>query len=483
MPHVVPEIRPHRVASVLRYAVRRLGQLFIVMIVLSMLLFVWLRAIPGGLASSICGERCTPQKVAELRSVLGLDEPLIVQYGKFIGRVLQGDFGTSAKVIPGTPSLDVFLQRFPATIELAVGALLFALALGIPLGYLAARRKGGVFDNVGIITTLVGIAVPVFFLAYLLKFFFAVKLGWLPPSGRQDPTLRATRVTGFFVFDGLITREWDAAWDALKHLILPSIALGTIPLAVIFRITRSSVLEVQGEDYVRTAEAKGLSTAVIRRRHILRNAMLPVVTTVGLQTGALLAGAVLTETVFAYPGLGSALAQSFREKDYPVLQVVILAAAATYVLINLIVDLSYASSIHGSGPRERPDDRHLRRPAQAPDRRSRELRRVGRGLRGGRRLVAAGRLASGPHVAGVLGGRGHHRRVPAVGRVRRPAGHPGSRPPNCSAARSASPGTRWRRRSPASPGAATSSGVTCGPGWCSAAGRPCSSGWRQRCSG
>jgi peptide/nickel transport system permease protein len=327
---------------VLRYTIRRVAQLVVVLFILSLLLFLWLRSLPGGLASSVCGERCTPQKIAEIRSVLGLDDPLIVQYFKFLARVADGNFGTSAKVIPGTPVVDVFLQRFPATIELAICALLFAVLVGVPLGYAAARRKGGVYDNAGIVATLVGFAVPVFFLAYLLKLVFAVKLGWLPPSGRQDPTLRATRITGFFVLDGLMTREWDAAWDAFKHLILPALALGTIPLAVIFRITRSSVIDVQGEDYVRTAEAKGLAVPVVRRRHILRNALLPVVTTIGLQTGALVAGAVLTETVFAYPGLGLALAQAFREKDYPVLQIVILAAAATYVLVNLIVDLSYA---------------------------------------------------------------------------------------------------------------------------------------------
>lgn len=326
----------------LRFAIRRVGQLFLVLAILSLLLFVWLRSLPGGIESSICGDRCTDQKRAELRSVLGLDQPVIIQYFKFIGRVLSGDLGTSAKVIPGTPALDVFLQRFPATIELAIGAMIFAVAVGVPLGYWAARHRGGWLDNLGVIGTLVGIAVPVFFLAYLLKYFFAVKLGILPPSGRQDPTLNATRVTGFFILDGLITREWDAAWDAFKHLILPSIALGTIPMAVIFRITRSSVLDVLSEDYVRTAEAKGLTSKVIRARHVMRNAMLPVVTVTGLQVGGLLAGAVLTETVFAYPGLGLALAQSFREKDYPVLQVVILAAAATYVLVNLIVDLSYA---------------------------------------------------------------------------------------------------------------------------------------------
>lgn len=326
----------------LKYTIRRLGQLVLVMFILSMVLFIWLRSLPGGLESSICGDRCTIEKRAEIRRVLGLDEPVFLQYFKFLGRVMDGNFGISAKVIPGRPALDVFTERFPATIELGVGAMLFALAIGIPLGYVAARRKGGVLDNLSIIGTLVGIAVPVFFLAYLLKYLFAVKWGILPPSGRQDATMNATRVTGFFVLDGLITREWDAAWDAFKHLILPAVALGTIPMAVIFRITRSSVLDVLSEDYVRTAEAKGLQNPVIRRRHVLRNALLPVVTVTGLQAGGLLAGAVLTETIFAYPGLGAALVQGFREKDYPVLQVIILAAAAVYVLINLIVDLSYA---------------------------------------------------------------------------------------------------------------------------------------------
>lgn len=326
----------------LRYTVRRLLQLVLVLFVLLLLLFFWLRSLPGGPVSAILGDRATPAKIADLRRTLGLDQPIFVQYGRFLSRVLTGDFGQSNGVQPGSSALEVFGNRFPATVELAVGALLFALVLGIPLGYFAARRKGGVLDNVGIIGSLLGIAVPVFFLAFLLKFVFAVKLGWLPPSGRQDVTMDATRITGFFILDGIMTREWDAAWDAFKHLILPSIALGTIPFAVIFRITRSSVLDVLNEDYVRTAEAKGLTTAVIRRRHVLRNALLPVVTVTGLQVGGLLAGAILTEKVFAYPGLGEALATAFTKRDYPVLQVLILASAAAYVIVNMLVDLSYA---------------------------------------------------------------------------------------------------------------------------------------------
>lgn len=326
----------------LRYVVRRLLQLVVVMFVLSLLLFVWLRSLPGGPDSAICGERCTPDQRAAVRHSLGMDQPIWVQYFKYMGRVLTGDFGVSSFVDPGSSAASVFFSRLPATIELTIGALIFALALGVPLGYFAARRKGGWFDNAGIIASLAGIAVPVFFLAYLLKFTFAVKLHWLPDSARQTVDINATRVTGFFVLDGLLTREWDAAWDAFKHLILPAIALGTIPFAVIFRITRSSVIDVQNEDYVRTAEAKGLTKQVIRRRHILRNALLPVVTVTGLQVGGLLAGAVLTETVFAFPGLGQATAIAFQQKDYAVLQVLVLGSAATFILVNLLVDLSYA---------------------------------------------------------------------------------------------------------------------------------------------
>jgi peptide/nickel transport system permease protein len=313
-----------------------------VVLVLSMLLFAWLRSLPGGPVSAILGERQTPERRAALEAALGLDQPLWVQYQKFMERVLQGNFGVSTKVLPGADALDVFLTRLPATIELAVLAMLIAVVMGIPLGYFAARRAGSASDTMTVIFSLIGVAVPVFFTAFLLKYFFAVEWNLLPVSGRQSTGLDATRVTGLFVLDGVLTREWDASWDALKHLILPAVALSTIPFAVIFRITRASVLDVLDEDYVRTAEAKGLSVRIIRARHVLRNAMLPVVTTIGLQVGGLLSGAVLTETVFSYRGVGEALYTSFREKDYAVLQVLILAAAVIYVLINLLVDIAYA---------------------------------------------------------------------------------------------------------------------------------------------
>ena len=326
----------------IRFVVRRLLQMCLVVLVLSMLVFGWLRSLPGGPVSAILGERQTPARRAALEAALGLDQPLPVQYLKFMERALQGNFGVSTKVLPGEDALQIFFDRLPATIELSFLAILLAIALGIPLGYLAARRKGSPTDTGAVIFSLVGVAVPVFFTAFLLKYFFAVEWNLLPVSGRQSTGIDATRVTGMFVLDGILTREWDAAWDALKHLILPAVALSTIPFSAIFRITRASVLEVLDEDYVRTAEAKGLTSRVIRNRHVLRNAMLPVVTTIGLQVGGLLAGAILTETVFSYRGVGEALFISFQQKDYPVLQVLIMAAAAIYVVVNLLVDITYA---------------------------------------------------------------------------------------------------------------------------------------------
>ncbi len=326
----------------IRFVVRRLLQMCVVVLVLSALVFAWLRSLPGGPVSAILGERQTPERRAALEAALGLDEPLPVQYFKFLERAVHGNFGVSTKVFPGEDALQIFLDRLPATIELSFLAMVLATGLGIPLGYIAARRKGTSVDNGAVIFSLIGVAVPVFFTAFLLKYFVAVEWNLLPVSGRQSTGVDATRVTGMFVLDGILTREWDAAWDALKHLILPGLALATIPFAVIFRITRASVLDVLDEDYVRTARAKGLTSRVVRGRHVLRNAMLPVVTTIGLQVGGLLAGAVLTESVFSYRGVGDALATAFREKDYAVLQVLILAFAVMYVLVNLLVDIAYA---------------------------------------------------------------------------------------------------------------------------------------------
>lgn len=326
----------------IRFIVRRLLQAVLALFVLSVLLFVWLRSLPGGVVSALLGERGSPEANAELRAQLGLDQPIPVQYWRFLERAAQGDFGISNGVYRGQPALDVFLQRLPATVELSVVAMAIALTLAIPLGYLAARRRGSALDTGSVIFSLIGVAVPVFFLAYVLKYIFAVQLGWLPPSGRQSVGIDATHITGMYVLDGILTREWDAAWDAFKHLILPALALASIPFAIIFRITRAAVIDVMEEDYVRTARAKGLTAGVIRVRHIMRNALIPVVTVVGLQIGALLAGAVLTEKVFAFAGIGQALALGFERRDYPVLQVLIMMAALIYIVVNLLVDIAYA---------------------------------------------------------------------------------------------------------------------------------------------
>jgi peptide/nickel transport system permease protein len=303
------------------------------------MLFAWVRALPGDPARSLLGERATPEGIERVNEAYGFDKPVLQQYFLYVKALLQGDFGSS--IHTGQGVIESFLEKFPATMELAIAAMLFAIVVGIPLGYLAARHQGRPLDTLVVSGSLLGVVTPVFFLAILLKLVFAQWLGWLPTALRQDPRIDATHPTGFYVLDGFLTREWDAAWDAILHLILPALALGAIPLAIIVRITRASVAEVMHEDYVRTAESKGLSRGTISRRHILRNALLPVVTTIGLQAGLLFSGAVLTETVFAWNGIGAYLFQAIQQRDYPVLQGFIIFIAITYSLINLAVDVAY----------------------------------------------------------------------------------------------------------------------------------------------
>ncbi|SCY67052.1 peptide/nickel transport system permease protein [Microbacterium sp. LKL04] len=329
-----------KATPVLRTIGNRLLLLIPTLLGLSILLFWWVRTLPGGPAQALLGEKATPEAVARINELYGFNRPLIEQYFTWIGRLLSGDFGTSLRT--SQPVLDEFFRRFPATIELSVAALIIAVGVGVPLGYWAARRHGKAADSTAVVFSLLGIVVPVFFLAFILKYVFAVQLGWLPSDGRQDPRIEATHYTNFYVLDGLITGEFDAAWDAILHLILPAIALGTIPLAIIVRITRASVLEVQNADYVRTGKAKGVPGALLRNRFILRNAMLPVITTIGLQAGLLLSGAILTETVFAFPGIGSFLSSAIFNRDFAVLQGFIIFIAIVYALINLLVDVSYS---------------------------------------------------------------------------------------------------------------------------------------------
>ncbi|MER7132606.1 ABC transporter permease [Streptosporangium saharense] len=322
------------------FVARRLALVVPVLFGLSLLLFVWLRLLPGDPARALLGERATQEGIDRVNHLYGFDRPLPEQFLLFLGRLARGDLGSSIRT--GQSVVGSFFERFPATVELAVAGLGLAIVVGVPLGYFAARRKGGPLDHLSVGASLLGVVVPVFFLAYLLKYVFAIRLGWLPTAGRQDVRLDATHPTGLYVLDGVLTGEWDAAWDALLHLILPAMALGAIPLAIIVRITRASVLEVMNEDFVRTARAKGLTRAVIRRRHVMRNALLPVSTTIGLQAGALLAGAVLTETVFALNGVGEFLFTAVNHLDYPVLQGFVLFIAVIYAVVNLLVDVSYA---------------------------------------------------------------------------------------------------------------------------------------------
>ena len=324
----------------LRFVTRRLLLLVPILLGLSILLFLWIRALPGGPAESLLGERATPEAVAQIERIYGLDRPIYVQYLKYLENLVSGDLGTS--IASRRPVTEEIGRRFPATIELALAAMVFAMALGVPLGFFAAKRHGSVFDHGSLVASLIGISIPVFFLAILLKYLFAVELGWLPTIGRQDVLISADHPTGFYVLDGIITLNAEAAWDAAAHLILPAIALGSIPLAIVARITRAAVLDVQNEDYVRTARAKGVSSRIVDRRHVFRNAMLPVVTIIGLQTGLLLSGAILTETVFAIPGMGTWLAGAIESRDYPVLQGGILFVALVFVIVNLLVDISYA---------------------------------------------------------------------------------------------------------------------------------------------
>ena len=325
----------------LRFVVRRLLLLIPVLFGVSVLLFFWVRALPGTPAESLLGERATPALVEAYKERYGLNEPVWRQYVTYIQTTIQDrDLGISSAT--HREVTDEIRQRFPATVELALTAMLFAVTLGIPLGFIAAKRYGGPLDHGSLFVSLIGISVPIFVLAILLKYIFAVRLAWLPSVGRIDLLIETEHPTNFYLLDAIIVREWATFVDVGKHLILPAIALGSIPLAIIARVTRASVLDVQNEDYVRTARAKGLSPGVVDRRHVLRNALLPVTTVIGLQTGLLLSGAILTETVFAFPGMGSWLRDAIFNRDYPVLQGGILFLALVFVLINLAVDIVYA---------------------------------------------------------------------------------------------------------------------------------------------
>ena len=324
-----------------KFILRRLLLLIPILLGLTLLVFLFIRALPGDPAGAILGERATPEALERVRQALGLNKPLIDQYLAYLTGILRFDLGHS--FITNRDVTDDFLQRFPATIELTLAAMAFAIGVGIPLGMYTAKRHGTWSDSAGSVASLIGISIPIFFLGLMLKFLFAIQWPILPDSGRIDLIVYdIPRVTNFMLIDTLLAGQPDAFVDAARHLILPAIALGTIPLAIIMRITRASVIDVMNEDYVRTANAKGLSGRVVDNRHVLRNALLPVITVIGLQLGLLLGGAILTETIFGWGGVGKWIYDAVINNDYQVIQSGVLLLALIFILVNLAVDVSYA---------------------------------------------------------------------------------------------------------------------------------------------
>ena len=322
------------------FLLRRVGLIIPTFLGITLLVFSLIHLIPGDAVEAMSGERgMDPARYARLLNEFGLDRPLYVQYFDYLKHVFQGDLGNS--ITTHEPVLREFLTLFPATLELAFCAIVIALVIGLPAGMLAALKRNTFLDYSVMGISLTGYSMPIFWWALLLILLFSVTLGWTPVSGRIDILFDLPPVTGFMLVDSLLSGEPGAFRSAASHLVLPSIALGTIPLAVIARMTRSSMLEVLREDYVRTARAKGLSRWRVIGIHAFRNALIPVITVIGLQVGTLLAGAILTETIFSWPGIGKWLVEAIHRRDYPVVQGGILLSATIIILVNLIVDVLY----------------------------------------------------------------------------------------------------------------------------------------------
>jgi dipeptide transport system permease protein len=324
-----------------RFLLKRLALTLPTFIALMFITFVMIRLVPGDPIEVRRGERgITPERLEQLRHEMGLDQPIWKQFFDYANGLLHGDFGTS--VISKAPVLNEFLARCPATLELTFCAMLFAILLGVPAGVIAASRRGGFYDQSLMGLALTGYSMPIFWWGLILILIMSNTLGLTPVSGRVDLIkFYYEPVTGFMLIDSLLSGQKGAFLDAARHLILPTIVLGTVPLAVIARMTRSAMLEVLEEDYVRTARAKGLAWSRVVGVHALRNALIPVVTVIGLQIGGLLAGAVLTETIFSWPGVGKWLIESISRRDYPALQGGIMLISTIVIVVNLIVDLLY----------------------------------------------------------------------------------------------------------------------------------------------
>jgi peptide/nickel transport system permease protein len=306
----------------------------------SIVVFFMVRAIPGDPAQIMLGQQATQEQVQQVREKMGLDKPVFVQYGLFLKNALRGDLGDST--VTGRPVTTELLTRLPATFELTAFAMLIAILVGVPVGVISAVRQYSLLDKTTSVLALTGISMPIFWLAMILVVIFGVNLQILPFPGRLGPTTAISSITGLVLVDSLLTLNFAGFWDGLLHLIMPALALGTIPMAVIMRMTRSSMLEVMNEDYVRTARAKGVVPWRVVFKHALRNAMLPTITVIGLQAGLLMGGAIITETIFSWPGIGLYAYQSVGSRDFPSIQGVVLYGALLFVLINLLVDVLYA---------------------------------------------------------------------------------------------------------------------------------------------
>ncbi|QUS35788.1 ABC transporter permease subunit [Falsirhodobacter algicola] len=324
----------------IRFLVGKLTYLIPTFIGITVVAFGFVRLLPGDPVLLMAGERgISPERHAQLSAQLGFDRPLVAQYLDFVGGLFHGDFGTS--LATRRPVLGEFLTLFPATVELAVCAIILATLIGVPLGVFAAIKRGSAFDQITMGAALVGYSMPIFWWGLLLIILFSGTLGWTPVSGRIDLLYFFPKGTGFMLIDSLMSGQSGAFRSALSHLILPSVVLATIPMAVIARQSRSAMLEVLSEDYVRTARAKGMSAWRVVGIHALRNAMIPVITTIGLQIGVMMAGAILTETIFSWPGVGKWMIDSISRRDYPSVQGGLLLIAVVVMVVNLIVDLLY----------------------------------------------------------------------------------------------------------------------------------------------
>ncbi|MDX2476307.1 MAG: ABC transporter permease subunit [Gammaproteobacteria bacterium] len=304
------------------------------------LTFFLIRLAPGDPILLMAGEHgVSPERYAELRQQLGFDQPILLQFTGYLWQVLNGNLGIS--VVTQTPVLEEFGKLFPATLELAIIAMILAVSIALPAGVLAAVKRNTIIDHSITAVSLVGYSMPIFWWALLLILLFSVNLGWMPVAGRLNFIYDIESVTGFMLIDTVIAGDRDAFLDALRHLTLPAIVLATIPLAVITRMTRSSMLEVLKQDYIRTARAKGLSESAVIFKHALRNALIPVITVIGLQTSILMTGAILTETIFSWPGIGKWLLEAVYRRDYPVVQGGVLLIAGLVILVNTVVDMLY----------------------------------------------------------------------------------------------------------------------------------------------